>query len=225
MYPKAERVVRDVLRTRAHLVRQHTSNGLSVQNILVRNTGVRFGVKQMHKVSKKDLVSLLPAAEQVLAVTSSLAILECLSQQMKTLAQAVTKRLTHTPAYEQLLSVKGIEPLLAQTIALETGHSGRFPTVGHSASYCRCVRSIKMSNGKRKGQGNAKNGHPYLAWAYMEAAQFAIRCSPQVQRFYQQKASKSHLMIARKSVAHTLARACFDIMRDLVPFEVNKALG
>ena len=46
------------------------------------------------------------------------------------------------------------------------------------ASYCRCVDSTKVSNGKRKGQGNVKNGHPYLAWAYAEAAHFARRLQP-----------------------------------------------
>jgi transposase len=97
---------------------------------------------------------------------------------------------------------------LAPTIVLETGDIGRFPTVGHYASYCRCVGSTKSSNGKRKGQGNVKNGNPYLAWAYMEAAQLAIRCSPTVQRFYQRKQAQSPLMIARKAVAHKLARAC-----------------
>jgi len=75
------------------------------------------------------------------------------------------------------------------------------------------------------GQGNVNNGNPYLAWAYMEAAQFAIRFSPQVQRFYQRKQRKSHLMIARKAVAHKLARAGYYIMRDLVPFDVYKAFG
>src|SRR4051794_19652826 len=34
IYPKAERAVRDLLRKRAHLVRQHTANVLSVQNIM-----------------------------------------------------------------------------------------------------------------------------------------------------------------------------------------------
>ena len=133
--------------------------------------------------------------------------------------------LKHTPAYEQLLTVDGIGTILAQTIVLETGHIGRFPTVGQYASYCRCVTSTKISNGKRKGQGNIKNGHPYLEWAYMEAAQFAIRFSPTVQRFYQRKQAKSHLMVARKAVAHKLSRACYYIMRDLVPFEVHKAFG
>jgi len=108
---------------------------------------------------------------------------------------------------------------------LETGDIRRFPTVGNYASYCRCVKSTKISNGKRKGQGNVKNGHPYLEWAYMEAAQFAIRFSPTVQRFYQRKQAKSHLMIARKAVAHKLARACYYMMRDLVPFNVHQAFG
>jgi transposase len=108
---------------------------------------------------------------------------------------------------------------------LETGDMGRFPTVGNDASYCRCVGSTKISNGKRKGQGNVKNGHPYLEWVSREAAQFALRFSPTVQRFYQRKQAKSHLMIARKAVAHKLARACYDIMRDLLPFDVHKACG
>jgi len=50
---------------------------------------------------------------------------------------------------------------------LETGDMRRFPTVGNYASYCRCVGSTNIRNGKRKGQGNIKNGHPYLEWASM----------------------------------------------------------
>src|SRR5215217_4724695 len=45
IYPKAERAVRDLLRKRAHLVRQHTSNVLSVQNIMVRNTVVSLNCR------------------------------------------------------------------------------------------------------------------------------------------------------------------------------------
>jgi len=225
IYPKAERAVRDVLRKRAHLVRQHTANVLSVQNIMARNTGLRFSVKQIHEFTKQDLEGVLPDANQVLAVTSSLALLDCLSQQITTLEKAVTQYLQHTPAYEQLLTVEGIGTILAQTIGLETGDIGRFPTVGHSSSSCRCVKRTTISNGKRKGQGNVKNGNPYLEWASMEAAQCAIRFHPTVQRFYQRKHAKSHLMVARKAVAHTLSRACYDIMRDLVPFAVHKACG
>jgi transposase len=225
IYPRAERAVRDVWRKRAHLVHQHTSNVLSVQNILVRNSGKRFGVKQIHNLNKADLAALLSDASQVLAVSSSLKLLECLRPQINPLEQAVRKHLQHTPASEQLLRVNGIGEILAQTIILETGPVGRFPGVGNYASYCRCVRSTKRSNGKRKGQGHVKNGTPYLAWASMEAAQCAIRFRPKIQRFDQRKASKNHGMVARKTVAHTLARACYDVMRDLVPCEVERACG
>ena len=227
IYPKAERAVRDLLRKRAHLVRQHTSNVLSVQNIMVRNTGVRLSVKRLRELTKQELEGLLPEVDQVLAVTSSLAVLDCLSQQIKTLEQTVHKRLKHTPAYEQLLTVDGIGTILAQTITLESGDMGRFPTVGNYASYCRCVNSTKISNGKRKGQGNVKNGNPYLGWAYMEAAQFALRFNVRAQRFYQRKLAKSNnnTILARKTVAHKLARACYYIMRDLVPFDAMKAFG
>jgi transposase len=227
IYPKAERAVRDLLRKRAHLVRQHTANVLSVQNIMVRNTGVRLSVKRIRELTKQELEGLLSEVDQVLAVTSSLAVLDCLSQQIKTLEQTVHKRLKHTPAYEQLLTVDGIGTILAQTITLESGDMGRFPTVGNYASYCRCVNSTKISNGKRKGQGNVKNGNPYLGWAYMEAAQFALRFNARAQRFYQRKLAKSNnnTILARKPVAHKLARACYYIMRDLVPFDAMKAFG
>src|SRR5262245_22304384 len=225
IYPKAERAVRDVLRKRAHLVRQQTANVLSLQNIIVWNTGVGLSAKRIHALTLEELERLLPVPEHVLAVTSSLVVVHCLAQQITTLEKTVHKHLQPTSAYAQLQTVAGIGPILAQTIMLEAGDIGRFPTVGNYASYCRCVGSTKISNGKRKGQGNIKNGNPYLEWAYMEAAQFAIRFSPRVQRFYQRKEAKSHLMVARKAVAHTLVRACYYVIRDLVPFEVHKAFG
>jgi len=227
IYPKTERAVRDLLRKRTHLVRQHTANILSVQNILARNTGARFSGKRIQELTKQDLTTLLADETQGLAVASSLVVLDCLRQQIKTLEKSVHKRLHHTPSYEQLLTVQGIGTILAQTITLETGAISRFPTVGHYASYCRCVDRTKLSNGKRKGTGNVKNGRPYLAWAYREAAQFALRCQPAAQRFYQRKLAKSrnNAILARKAVAHKLVRACYDIMRDLVPFEATQAFG
>src|SRR5919109_2584399 len=108
IYPKAERAVRDVLRKRSHLVRQQTTNVLSLQNIITRNTGVRLSAKRIHTLTLEELERLLPEPDPVLAVTSSLAVVHCLGQQIKTLEKAVSKRLQHTPAYEQLLTVDGI---------------------------------------------------------------------------------------------------------------------
>ena len=105
---------------------------------------------------------------------------------------------------------------------LETGTIDRFDKVGNFTSYCRCVGSEKLSNGKKKGKGNTKNGNKYLSWAFVEAANFAIRFNEQAKRYYQRKAAKKNRVVAIKAVAHKLARASYYVMRDQVPFDSDK---
>src|SRR5438093_6731327 len=149
----------------------------------------------------------------------------CLAAEIGLLERTVKERVKLQPAFTPLLSVSGIGDILALTIMLETGEIGRLATVGNYTSYCRCVGSQKLSNGKRKGQGNTKNGNKYLAWAFVEAANFAVRYNSQIKRYYQRKKDKTKGVVALKAVAHKLARACYYVMRDQVPFETAKAFG
>jgi hypothetical protein len=90
--------MRELLRKRSPLVRQHPSNVLSLQNIIVRNTGARLSGKQRPELSLAELTQLLPESDQALAVRSGLAVLPTLSQQSNTLAKTGTKHLKHTAA-------------------------------------------------------------------------------------------------------------------------------
>jgi len=225
IYPKADRPLRDLLRKRGHLVAQQTANILSIQNILVRNTGSRLSAKQIKELRPHEAAFLLSHEDQALAVSSVLRVIHCLADQIRIVEQRVRSEIKRTPLYQLLQTVKGIGAIIAQTIILETGDIRRFASVGDYASYCRLVGSAKISNGKYKGRGNRKNGNQYLCWAYCEAAHFTMRFNPEIQRFYQRKAAKTKVPIAHKSVAHKLARACYHVMRDEVPFDVGKAFG
>ena len=66
--------------------------------------------------------------------------------------------------------------ILGLTILLETGPIERFASVGDYVSYCRCVDSRCDRNGVKKGENNRKNSNKYLAWAFVEAANYAARC-------------------------------------------------
>ena len=213
------------MRKRGQLVEQQTSNVLSIQNIIVRNSASRLSVNQIKQLTQDELETLLPNADQALAVSSALRVVTCLMEQINIVEKRVQSQIKRTPLYELIQSVKGIGPILAQTILLETGDIRRFASVGDYASYCRLVNSTKISNGKRKGKGNVKNGNPYLSWAYSEAAHFAIRFNAPVQRYYQRKASKTEVPVAYRAVAHKLARACYHVMRQQVPFDVARAFG
>lgn len=225
IYPKEERAVRDLLRKRSQLVRQRTANLLSIQNLITRNTGSSISANRIKQLSAEEVEGLLTDANVALAGKANLSVMRSLEAEIATLERVVKERVKLRPAFRYLLTVNGIGEILALTIMLETGDIRRFSTVGNFASYCRCVGSEKMSNGKRKGSGNTKNGNKYLAWAFVEAANFAVRFNPLIRRFYQRKKARTNGIVAIKAVAHKISRACYYIMRDEVPFDIARAFA
>jgi transposase len=225
IYPRADRPVRDLLRKRSQLVRQRTMNLLSIQNLLTRNTGSSLKANHIKGLDCQQVDELLADGDLALAVKANLAVMSSASEQIKILEQRVLELVDLRPQFSFLKTVPGIGEILALTIMLETGDITRFASVGNYASYCRCVGSQKISNGKYKGKGNTKNGNKYLAWAYVEAANFAVRPNSLIKSYYQRKKAKSKTVVALKAVAHKVCRACYYIMRDQVAFNITKAFG
>ena len=127
--------------------------------------------------------------------------------------------------FKLLTTTPGIGEVLATTIMLETATIERFAEVGHFASYARCVDSKRLSNGKKKGVGNVKNGNKYLAWAFIEAANCARRYCPEAKRFYERKKAHTNMIVATKALAHKLARACYHMLKDEKPFDVKRCFA
>lgn len=225
IYPKEGRPVRDLLRKRGQLVRQRTANILSIENLITRNTGKPIHGHQVKQLTKQKIQALFPNPHLALAVESNRLMVEALTGQIEEIEKVVKASAQLEEAFQPLLSVYGIGQTLALTIMLETGDIRRFRQVGDYSSYCRCVESRKLSNGKKKGENNAKCGNKYLAWAFVEAANFAMRYYPEARRFYQRKRAKGNAVLAIKALAHKLARACYYVMRDQVKFEPSKLFG
>lgn len=223
IYPRQARALRDLLRKRSQLVRTRTTQILSMQNLLARNLGVQAKGNEIKRWCTADIDAMALLPEQKLAIKANLALMVCVDQQVDTLEREILNQAKLRADYQSLLSVSGIGRILALTIALESGEIARFASPGNFASYARVVNTRRESNGKKKGEGNAKCGNKYLAWAFIEAAHFAIRYDATIKRFYQRKCSKSLTVVAIKAVAHKLARACYHVMRSGQPFEVTRA--
>jgi transposase len=127
--------------------------------------------------------------------------------------------------FKVLTTTPGIGEILATTIMLETGTVERFAGVGNFSSYARCVTSKRVSNGKKKGHGNVKNGNRYLAWAFIEAAHFASRYCPEAKHFYERKKARTNSIVATKALAHKLARACYHMLKENQPFDVRRCFA
>ena len=225
IYPRSERAIRDLLRKRSQLVRQSTMNLLSIQNLFARNRGETISANRVKTLSSDEVSAAFEDANVALAIQSSLEVLGCLQEQIGMLEHAVHGQVKLRPGYQKLLGVPGIGKILALTMMLETGEISRFRTVGKYVSYCRLVGSSYVSNRKRKGAGNTKNGNAYLCWAFIEAANFGIRHCERIRRYYQRKAARTKRIVALKAVGHKLGRACYHMIRDDVAFDVTRAFG
>lgn len=222
IYPREDRPLRDLSRKRMQLVRCRTAQILSIENILARQTGGRMSSNAIKRLSANEVDELGFATDVALALKANLAISNSLQEQIAVLEKRLQERVSLRQEYGLLKSVPGIGQILATTIMLEAGTVTRFAEVGNFSSYCRCVNSRRESNGKKKGEGNTKNGNKYLAWAFIEAANFALRFCPEAQRFYERKKRKTSGIVAIKALAHKLARACYHILREQKPFDVKR---
>lgn len=211
--PRPERAVRDLARKRMQLVQQRTVHILSIETCLAQHTGGRMSSNDIKRLSDADIDHMPLRDSEALCMKANLAVMQALQTQIDGIEKALAAHCRYAPGYRLLNTVAGIGQVLATVILLETGDIGRFADVGNYASYCRCVGSVHESNGKKKGEGNRKNGNRYLAWAYVEAANFAIRYCEAARKFYQRKKAKKNGVVAIKAVAHKLARACFHMLK------------
>ena len=217
--------MRDLLRRRSRLSQQHTANVLAVQNLFSRNLGHSLSANAIWRLTPEKVDALLPDPNLALAVQSTLLAMRGQEAAIDLLERQACAQVSPQPEYRHLLTTNGIGKVLGLTIVLETGPVGRFAQVGNYVSYSRLVGSERLSNGKRKGRGNTKSGNKYLAWAYLEAANFAVRYNPKIKRYYQRKRARTNGVVAIKTVAHKLARACYYMLRDGTDFDVDRAFA
>src|SRR4029079_11501331 len=138
--------------------------------------------------------------------------IEDLDQSIGKIEKTVLKVAAHLPYYPKLKTLPGVGIILGLTITMEVGQIERFASAEDFASYCRTVDSKHLSNGKKKAENNQKCGNKYLAWAFVEGAQFAKRYDEQCRRWYDRKAAKTSTVIATKALACKLSKAAWYLM-------------
>ncbi len=188
IYPKEERPVRDLLRRRSFLVRKRTSFLLSMRGSFECRTGMRTSSDELKRWDDRGRRE--PSGRfdvSALGITSLLEPVKALTHQIGTVEREALSQARLREEFAPLLTVWGVGKILALTIMYEVGEIERFRKVGNFASYCRLVKTARLSVGKRKGSGNRKNGNPYLSWAFSEAAHHAVRHREQARRYYQRK--------------------------------------
>lgn len=214
--------MRDLARKRGQLVRSRTQHLLALENIVSRERGVGLKRSEAQRLKEQDLHGLGLDGDVALAATSNLAVIAALNEQIRILEARLLQAAKPRPEFALLDSIPGVGAVLATAILLEAGPMSRFHSAGQFASYARCVDSARYSNGKKKGEGNRKNGNAYLAWSFVEAANHARRWCPQAKAFFDRKCAHANRALATKALAHKLARAAYHMIKEGKPFDVKR---
>ena len=227
IYPKEQRGARDLLRRRMMLVQERTMHVLSFKSLIERQTGQKITGNAIKTLQPQQAANWLKEPEVALMGETNLRMIEFLDKQIGQMEKSAQAKAKLLPDYQRLEQIPGIGRILNLVIMLESGSMERFASAGNYISYCRAVESKKISNDKKKGENNRKCGNKYLAWAWVEAANFAIRYSPQIKAWYQRKLRRSggQSVLATKAVAAKLAKAAWHMLTKKEPFKIEQVFG
>ena len=212
IYPRDIRAVRDALRRRQLFVQRRTQALLSLGSLLTRYGLEAPGSRELQKWTQQEVESTGLEPFVQLQLRTLLEAARCSDRLAKEIEREVLNFVKPDGAYLRIQQIPGIGAALGMTILLESGDFSRFPNAGCYASYCRTVKSERSSNNKKKGENNKRNGNPYLAWAFIEAASFAPRYYPEIQSWYDRKKKKRNSIVAKKALASKLAKAVWHVM-------------
>lgn len=225
IYDAQLRPVRDLLRRRMTLVHQRTALMLSFKSLYTRTTGQQMTLGELKDLEIKQAQALYEHPANQLIAGMQIKHIEQLTESIEKMEEVVMASARELPAYPRLTTLPGIGIILGMTITMETGSIKRFASPGDFASYCRTVEAQRTSNSKKKGENNSKCGNRYLAWAFVEAANFARRYDEQCRKWYDRKAAKSSNVIATKALACKLAKAAWHVMSQGSDYDARRMFG
>jgi transposase len=162
IYPKEQRMVKDLLRRRLLFVKNRTALILSFQGMVSRHLENKISVSAINKLKNDEIEVLFPSLVLNFTAKKLVAGIRFLNETVKEIEKEVLRHVKLKKEFVVLQTIPGIGNILGMTIMLEIGDIGRFPKVGDYSSYCRCVESKRISNNKKKGENNRKNGNKYL---------------------------------------------------------------
>jgi transposase len=166
-----------------------------------------------------------PAVQKRVAV--DLALLDSDDQRLSDVELSIVQ--TAKPHHAQTLyrrqSVPGLGKMLSLVLLYEMHDLTRVPRLQAFMSSCRLVNCTQESAGKRSGTSGATIGKTSLKWPFSAAAVLFLRNHPAAQKDLARLEPKHGKGQALTILAHTLARAVYDLRKRHPVFEMQKFLN
>ena len=227
VYPPEMRATRDLLRRRTHMVRKRAQLYAHIHNTAIQYNLPELGVHLPTESNRKDVDKHFPDPQVRKIIQIDLAMIDAYDDVLKALEWDIEKTARRHDWHSLLLlrSIHGVGQILALVMLYEIHDINRFESVQDFASYCRLVKCSHESAGKKRGIGGTKIGNAHLKWAFSEAAMFFIRYNAPAKKLLEKLTKVHGKGKAIGIIAHKLARAIYYMLKNNVPFNLEKFMA
>ena len=197
-----------------------------IQNTAIQYNLPEIGVDLSCECNRHEADQYFPDPQVRKIVQVDVAMIDAYDDVLKVLESDIEKTAQHHNRHALMLlrSIHGVGKILGLVMLYEIHDISRFETVQDFASYCRLVKCIHESAGKKKGTGGAKIGNAHLKWAFSEAAALFVRNNPSARKMMDGLIKVHGKGKALSILAHKLGRAIYYMLKNNVPFDLEKFL-
>jgi transposase len=180
-----------------------------------------FGVRGRRGIQER-LQDLPPETRH--SVEQEMKLLDHLEEQIDLSEKRIRQVIAVTPEMQLLMTLPGVGPILAITIALEVGDVTRFPDASHLASYSGTVPRVNSSGGKTRFGRVRPDVNHHLKVAFVEAGNAVVlhqarKPESHAVRLYQRiKANKGHGK-AVMAIGRHLAESTYWVLKRREPYK------
>jgi transposase len=219
---------REQARFRLHLVKHK-----SMLKHRIHSTMLSFGhpcpVTDLFGVQGRELLERLEIPDPWRqSVDASLDLIDYLERQIDQINRDLKSSGAEHPYVPLLLSVPGIEWVLAFTIASEIGEITRFPTAKKLCGYTGLCPRVHQSGEKDRRGPLTKQGPKYLRWAMLETTMHSLRHPVYSERYQRNKkrlGRQRGARVAQIDIARKLTEAIWHMLTNNQPFAPTPASG
>jgi transposase len=217
----AQRAVRQVLRSRRHVVRMR-SGTISLVRALLRQSGYRLGAGTAAQVPQRlKRLALPPALAEVLAPLRR--VLETLRDEISDLDDRCQALAAQDAIVQRLQSVPGVGPVAALTFRAYVDDVARFKRAGQVSAAMGLVPR-EESSAERRHRGHITKAGPSEVRSMLVQAAWACwrsKGSGTLHAWVEHVAAKRGRRIAVVGLARRLSRILYAIWRDQSVFDVT----
>ncbi len=168
-----------------------------------------------------SLASLALPEPWATTLATSLGLVDELDERIDECGRELIRLGADHPYIPLLMTVPGVGPVTAYTIASEIGDIGRFASPKKLTRYTGLCPLVRQSGNRDVRGALAKTGPKYLRWALIEAATHAARDPRYRDRYERNKRRLGRgrgAKVARVDIARQLAEAIWHVLTKNEPF-------